>query len=107
MGIITIKDNRDYRRVFARGRFKSNRLLVLYRMANETGGRRFGVTVSKKLGGAVVRNRVRRRLKEVCRLNPEAFPPGYDYVVVARSAAAESDYRTLTDSLLKLVKNTK
>lgn len=107
MGIITIKKNRDYRQVFTRGRYRSDRLLVLYRMANGTGGRRFGITVSRKLGGAVVRNRVRRRLKEICRLNPEAFPSGYDYVIVARPPAAECDHRVLTDSLLQLVGNIK
>lgn len=107
MGIITIKRNRDYRQVFARGRRKSDRLLVVYRLPNETGTYRFGVTVSRKLGGAVVRNRVRRRLKEICRLNPEAFASGYDYVIVARPPAAECDYRALAGSLLKLVGNIK
>jgi ribonuclease P protein component len=103
MGIITIKKNREFRQVFARGRYSSDRLLVVYRAANGSGRRRFGVTVSRKLGGAVVRNRVRRRLKEICRLNQEVFPSGYDYVIVARPPAAECDHQVLAGSLLKLV----
>jgi ribonuclease P protein component len=103
--MITIKENRAYRRVFAGGRYKADKVLVVYRLANGTTERRFGFTVSKKLGGAVIRNRVRRRLKEICRLQQEMFLPGYDYVVVARPAAAGVDYHALNNSLVKLVGN--
>lgn len=107
MAIITIKENRTYRRVFANGRYKADRLLVVYRLSNATAGCRFGFTVSRKIGKAVVRNRVRRQLKEICRLNQEAFKPGNDYVIVARPAAARADYRVLNDSLLRLAGNLK
>jgi|Deesub1362A_J573_1020465.scaffolds.fasta_scaffold00500_6 ribonuclease P protein component len=105
MAIITIKKNRAFRRVFANGRSRADKLLVVYRLANGTDECRFGFTVSRKLGGAVVRNRVRRRLKEICRRHQERFVPGYDYVVVARPMAAQVDYQGLENSLLKLAGN--
>ena len=80
----------------------ANGLLVLYARKNRTGINRVGVTVSKKLGKAVVRNRVRRRIREVYRLNEEQFLPGWDIVIVARSRAVEVSFQKLTESLLSL-----
>ena len=76
--------------------------LVLYARKNRTGGNRVGFTVSKKLGHAVVRNRTRRRLREVYRLNESRFAPGWDIVVVARSRAVEAPFPALTGSFLSL-----
>ena len=77
-------------------------LLVLYARKNRTDGNRVGITVSKKLGKAPVRNRTRRRIKEAYRIHEGAFLPGYDIVVVARVRAAHSRYRELERSLLSL-----
>ena len=63
-----------------------------------------GITVSKKLGHAVVRNRTRRRLREVYRLHEERFQPGWDLVVVARSRAVDAPFDQLVRSYLKLSK---
>ena len=69
---------------------------------NRTATNRVGVTVGKKLGHAVVRNRVRRRLREVYRLNEERFTPGWDIVVVARSRCISADFGKLTQAYLSL-----
>lgn len=105
MAIITIRENQAFRRVFANGKHRADKILVLYRLANGADVCRFGFSVSRKVGGAVIRNRLRRRLKEICRLNQDLFSSGYDYVVVARPAAAGADYRTLCSSLLTLAGN--
>lgn len=78
--------------------------LVLYARHNRLGKNRVGYTVSKKLGHAVVRNRVRRRLREIYRLNEAQFLPGYDIVVVARSRAVEASFQELRDSYLSLAR---
>ena len=82
----------------------ANGLLVLYARKNRTGANRVGITVSKKLGKAHVRNRVRRRLREVYRLNEEKFQPGWDIVVVARTKAVHADFGKLTEAYLSLAK---
>ena len=78
--------------------------LVLYARKNRTEGNRVGITVSKKLGKAHIRNRTRRRIREVYRLNEEKFRPGWDIVVVARSKAVDAPFDALTKSYLSLAK---
>ena len=78
--------------------------LVLYARKNRLGVNRVGLTASKKLGKAHVRNRVRRRLREVYRLNEAQFQPGWDIVVVARSKAVDAEFARLTKSYLSLAK---
>ena len=63
-----------------------------------------GITVSKKLGKAHIRNRTRRRIREVYRLNEEKFQPGWDIVVVARTRAVDAPFEKLTKSYLALAK---
>ena len=79
-------------------------LLVLYARKNRTSCNRVGITVSKKLGKAHIRNRTRRRIREVYRLNEETFQPGWDIVVVARSKAVDAPFDKLTKSYLTLAK---
>ena len=80
----------------------ANSVLVLYARRNRSATNRVGITVSKKLGGAVVRNRVRRRIREVYRLNEARFAPGWDIVVVARTRAITVGFDKLTQSYLSL-----
>ena len=80
----------------------ANSYVVLYARKNGTDTNRVGITVSKKLGHAVVRNRVRRRLRDVYRLNEEKFRKGWDIVVVARSKAVTADFQKLTAAYLQL-----
>lgn len=65
-------------------------------------GPRFGFTVTKKLGGAVVRNRIRRRLKEALRcLEPDVALPGHDYVLIARAGASNGSFEQLKQDLVR------
>lgn len=78
--------------------------LVLYARKNRMDCNRVGITVGKKLGKAHVRNRTRRRLREVYRLNEACFQSGWDIVVVARSRAVDVPFDKLTKSYLTLAK---
>lgn len=99
----SLKQNHIFRRLYATSGF-GNGLLVLYARKNRTGRNRVGLTVSKKLGHAVVRNRVRRRLREIYRLHEEGFSRGWDIVVVARTKAVSCSYEELTRAYLALGK---
>ena len=99
----SLKLNHIFRRLYHTSGFADG-LLVLYARKNRTGSNRVGITVSKKLGKAHVRNRTRRRIREVYRLNEEKFQPGWDIVVVARTKAVEAPFGKLTASYLSLAK---
>ena len=79
-------------------------LLVLYARKNRLHSNRVGITVSKKLGKAHIRNRTRRRIREVYRLNEEKFQPGWDIVVVARTTAVDAPFEKLVRSYLNLAR---
>ena len=97
----SLKLNHIFRRLYATSGH-ANGYLVLYCRPNRLNTNRVGITASKKLGHAVVRNRVRRRLREVYRLNEELFAPGWDIVVVARSRCVNADFGKLTHAYLSL-----
>ena len=99
----SLKLNHIFRRLYHTSGFGDG-LLVLYTRKNRTGENRVGITVSKKLGKAHVRNRPRRRLREVYRLNEAKFRPGWDIVVVARTKAVDAPFSQLTGSYLALAK---
>ncbi len=90
-----LKLNHVFQRLYHKGNVCACRTLVLYSRRNHLKQNRVGITTGKKLGHAVVRNRIRRRLREVYRLNEPRFQPGYDIVVVARHHAADVGFSTL------------
>ncbi|MFR5422361.1 MAG: ribonuclease P protein component [Oscillospiraceae bacterium] len=103
---VSLKENHVFRRLYHRGATAGNRLLVVYCLRNGTGHSRLGLTVSAKLGHAVERNRMRRRLREIYRLHEAELLPGYDIVIVARSRAMEADFAELTRAFLTLAGRT-
>ncbi|RMG17846.1 MAG: ribonuclease P protein component [Deltaproteobacteria bacterium] len=74
--------------------------LTLVVLPRRHGPRRVGITVSRKVGNAVTRNRVKRWLREVWRHNREALPESIDVVLIARPSAAGAGYRALTRAFL-------
>ena len=98
----SLKLNHIFRRLYSKGQSCANGYLVLYCRKNGTQENRIGLTVSAKLGHAVVRNKIRRRLREIYRLHESEFKPGWDIVVVARSRAVQASYQKLEKSYLHL-----
>ena len=99
----SLKLNHIFRRLYHTNGF-ANGCIVLYVRKNRTNTNRVGITVSKKLGKAHVRNRVRRRLREVYRIHEDKFQPGWDIVVVARTRAINAPFHVLTENYLSLAK---
>ena len=97
----SLKLNHIFRRLYHSNGLADS-YLVLYARKNRSETNRVGITVGKKLGHAVVRNRTRRRLREIYRLNEHRFQPGWDIVVVARTRAVKAPFDKLTGSFLSL-----
>lgn len=81
---IPLCENRDFRRLYSRGKSYVSPALVTYVMRNRTGALRVGITTSKKIGNAVKRSRSRRVIREAFRTWEGSLKPGYDFVFVAR-----------------------
>lgn len=98
---VTLKQNSDFRRLYAKGKTAATPYLVLYARRNRLGRNRTGYTVSVKLGKAVTRNRARRRLREVYRLNAPALKEGWDLVIVARRRCVDAPWAKLNAAFLR------
>ena len=96
----SVKSNGDFRRIFSKGKNSVTPYMVVYYRKNRLGTRRAGFTVSAKLGNAVTRNRVKRKLREIVRLNGNLLRTGVDIVVVARSRSVGAPYRVLEREFL-------
>ncbi|WP_314117620.1 ribonuclease P protein component [Peptostreptococcus stomatis] len=100
-----IKKDSDFRKVYQRGKSLADRNLVIYTMKNKFDKSRIGISISKKVGKAHERNRIRRCIKEAYRLNiDDKVLGGYDLVFIARINAADKEYRELEKSLKYICK---
>jgi len=97
----TLKKNSEFRRLYTRGKSAVNSYMAVYCRRNGSPVNRLGYTVSTKLGHAVVRNRVRRRLREIVRLNSPRLKTGWDIVIVARRRCVGADYRKMDAAFLR------
>jgi len=98
-----LRAGRDFRRVFREGRSWAHPLLILH-AASRPEGRRVGITAARKVGNAVTRNLLRRRVREALRVRLGSWKDGWDAVIVLRPAAAESDWDGLTQALDELAR---
>jgi len=102
-----LKKNHEFKRLYNKGKSAASPCAVVYCRRNGKPENRLGITVSTKLGGAVQRNRIRRRLKEVYRLNEERFHTGYDIVLIARMRSRYVRFSELEASVMSLFRNLK
>jgi len=100
---VSIKENHVFRRLYSKGKSAVSPYLAIYIRRNGSQRNRLGLTVSTKLGKAVVRNRVRRRIREVYRLHEQELLRGYDVVIVARMRTVNCRYSALDKSFCTLV----
>ena len=98
----TIKNNYEFRRLYSKGKSAATQNIVVYCRRNRRPYSRVGFTVGAKVGKAVTRNLVRRRLREAYRRSGELFAKGYDIVIVARTRSPLASYEELRRDMLNL-----
>ena len=101
---IALKQNHEFRRLYNKGRSAVSPYFAIYCRKTNRPISRLGITTGVKLGNAVKRNRVRRRIRELYRTNEDRLSPGYDIVVVARTRAVFARYAELERSFLQLMR---
>jgi len=95
----------EFDAVYRAGRRRSSSHFTVFLRANELPESRFGVSIKKALGGAVVRNRIRRRLREIVRCHRSEMPAGWDIVIHPKSAVDKAPFTELTEELLRLLES--
>lgn len=100
---IMLKKDREFRVVYKRGKSIANRYLVLYIIRNNSKENRIGFSVSKKVGKAIVRNRVKRLLRENFRNLNADLKKGYDMIFISRVVAKDATYEQIRKSMEKLI----
>jgi ribonuclease P protein component len=94
----------EFDAVYRAGKRRSSSHFTVFFRANELPQSRFGFSIKKALGGAVVRNRIRRRLREMVRCHRLEIPAGWDIVIHPKSTVARAAFAALTADLLRLLK---
>ena len=98
-----LRTDREYRDVVHKGERTSTPHFTVYRDDRAPGRAMVGVSVGKRVGNAVARNRLKRLLRELCRLNPEAFPDGSRTAIVARKALDAPSLADVSAELLPAI----
>ncbi len=99
-----LRDNRRFQEVRRRGRCYRDRLAVLCVLPNNLPHSRFGFSVSRRIGNAVVRNRVKRRMREAVRLRMHEIAPGHDLVFIARTPIRDADFHEIDVACARLLR---
>jgi ribonuclease P protein component len=95
----------EFDAVYRAGKRRSSSHFTIFVRANELPLSRFGFSIKKALGEAVVRNRIRRRLREMVRCHRQEIPAGWDFVMHPKKSVTEAPLPLLAADLLRLVKN--
>lgn len=101
---IPVKKNSDFIRAYKKGKFYAGRHIVLYALKNGANINRIGITVSKKFGKSVKRNRIKRLIRENYRLYEMFVKDGYDIIFVARSSETMPDFSDIRKEMKFLLK---
>ena len=96
----------EFDAVYRSGKRQSNSHFTVFLRANQLPHSRFGFSIKKALGGAVLRNRIRRRVREIVRGHRLEIPAGWDIVIHPKSNVAKADFAALTVELLRLLPKT-
>lgn len=99
-----VRENERFQQIRKQGDSYNSELLVMCVLANGLPYSRFGFSVSNRIGGAVVRNRIKRRLREAIRLRMDQIQPGWDIVFIAKVPIRSADYHEMDSACARLLR---
>lgn len=99
-----LRSNIQFKKVYSNGKSYGNKLIVLFVFKNGLKYNRVGYSVTKKVGNSVTRNRVRRRMKEIYRLNCYKIKNGYDLIFLPRTNIKDSCYKDIESAMFHLLR---
>lgn len=99
-----VRNSRDFDRIIAKGRYVKNNEFVIYYDENLTGNNRFGISVGKKIGNAVIRNYYKRIIRNICDSQKNLYSNSKDYIIILRKGCQEKSFDELLESFGYLIK---
>jgi ribonuclease P protein component len=101
-----LRNSQQFRRVYEQGRKIHTPFFSAFFLRNDVGERRYGITVTRKIGGAVVRNRCKRRLREILRKHElcSSYPGGFDLVLNVKPETAAADFNQIQESFSRALR---
>src|SRR5690554_2489728 len=102
-----LRKNIEFKKVYSGGKNYWNRNLTLFVKKNKLEETRFGITVTKKISNAVVRNKIRRRIKEIYRENFYKIKSGYDLIFIPKKNVIDISYKELESAMIHILKLSK
>lgn len=100
-----VKKNEDFRRIITTGKYKKGELFNIYIERNDEKIYHFGISVSKKIGNAVVRNKIKRRLKAI--IDKKNYQNGFNCIIIVKGAINNYDYSYIADKMLNALEELK
>ena len=100
-----VKNQRDFDRIIKEGRYRKNSSYVIYYEKNNLPYDRYGISVGKKIGNAVKRNKYKRRLRAIIDDYKKLYVNSQDYIIILRGIAKEKEYKELENEFLQLMDN--
>ena len=98
-----VKNTRDFEKIIKEGKCIKNYSFVVHSLENELPYNRYGISVSKKLGNAVFRNKYKRIIRSIIDNNKKNYINGKDYIIILRRGALDKSYKELEEELVKLI----
>jgi len=102
-----VKKKHEFSEIIHSKIYTANKLFAIYYRKNNLNISRFGITVSKKIGNAVVRNKIKRQLKNIIDKNEKLFPKDLDYIIIVRRSVLEHSFKEIEQFLINLANKTK
>ena len=104
---IRIKSKKEFDNIIKQGENIKNKYFILYYVQKKENQSRFGIAVGKKLGNAVVRNKIKRQLREIIKLSKNKFPKGKDYIIIIRKESLNLNFLEMKENLILLTEKVK
>ena len=100
-----VKHQRDFDKIIKTGKLQKNKFFVIYYLENQLPYDKFGISVGKRIGNAVYRNKYKRKLRAIIDSYKKMYVNNQDYIIILRESAKEKDYKELENSFLSLMSN--
>ena len=98
-----VKNNRDFNTIIEHRRYEKNKNFIIYFMDNEIGFSRYGISVGKKIGNAVTRNKLKRQVRNIIDKNKKLYHISRDYIIIVRKDILVCDFKTKENTLVSLL----